>query len=543
VVFEPDPGNVRTLLEAGPTDLGGVPITCELFELKAVWHELALGRALATLVVTPGYERRFPAELKELSEAIRMLVEKTQLNENTHRLRSDTWLQDMFGNLELLVGTLPILALAGRFQGVPAFVVGAGPSLDVSGPALREAARKGIVAVVDVAAGACARHEVEPQVLVSIESISLAAQMRNVPWIDRVARSFSLFASPASLRTGAGPLMPFHEDMKEFRPLADLLGVPGVAVGGSVSTAAFTIAERLGCSPIVLVGQDLAYPAGQAYAAGSPFERSRIKVSKSTGRLEYDWCDEVVAAHGNHQGPLPRATPLYEVEAFGGDGVVATTSSFNTFRIWFEVKAESFGRGEGAVRCINTSERGARIRGFEERRLADVVAELPDRPISAADLFAEAKRARPVIGWDDVRRWTERQARSVRVVGKAARSAERAAEQALGALRKDDPRSVGDSFRRLDRAEARLRKVTSVQPMVESAACAELQVLTAQQQDRGRAPDARADAESALATEMRFSKTIAGAARGLESSLHALAERAGKEARSTDTMEKVRCLY
>lgn len=62
--------------------------------------------------------------------------------------------------------------------------------------------------------------------------------------------------------------------------------------------------------------------------------------------------------------------------AWGGHGTVATTVAFNYFRYVFE----EWAREPHTQPFINATEGGARIAGFVERRLADVLAELPARP-------------------------------------------------------------------------------------------------------------------------------------------------------------------
>ncbi len=42
-----------------------------------------------------------------------------------------------------------------------------------------------------------------------------------------------------------------------------------MACGSTVAHAAFDVARRLGCDPIVLIGQDLSYPEGKLHVTGS----------------------------------------------------------------------------------------------------------------------------------------------------------------------------------------------------------------------------------------------------------------------------------
>ncbi|MBI5537721.1 MAG: DUF115 domain-containing protein [Deltaproteobacteria bacterium] len=539
VVVEPSPGILRRVLTQGPTDLGGVPVVIDLQQLKTCWANLARGRSLATLVTTPGYDAAFPDEHAELAALVPDLVGKVQLNENTYRARSRAWLDHVLENVDQLAGAVPAMALADSFEGVPAFILGAGPSLNHNGALLREAARRGIVMAVDVAGKICAHHNAEPQVLVSIESIDLSAQFKDLPWIDRVVRMFSLLSSPQSVRTGRGPWLAFHESMFEFEALNALLKQPGVPVGGSVSTAAFSIALRMGCSPIVLLGQDLAYPGGQTYAAGCSYAGSRAR-QVGEGRFAFEWSDAARKSHGTSTGPLPDGAAMQLVDAWGGEGKVPTVESFNAFRTWFELNASAVARERPDRRLINASEGGSRIRGFEELRLAELLESMPVRDITSADIAQAARQAARPVRRQDISQWAREQAHLVRGVHVASGRLQRAARAATAVMQDEDPREVRRAFRVLARAEARLANASSQQHMPEAWACSVLQQLTKAQQDRSVSGDVQTNARTALEAECNVTEVVRRAACDLEKRLHALASRHGRKA-MPDT-EKVRCL-
>src|SRR5262249_26078794 len=153
----------------GPCDLGGIAVVCDLVDLKMHWASMVGGRPEAILVRTPGYARAYPEAEPALEAAIRALVRNGQINESTHQRRTRSWLGDIFDTIPLIAGTTPFMVLEGKYRGVPAFVVGAGPSLDKNGPLLQEAARKGIVMAVNTSGRALVRHGVTPQVLACIE--------------------------------------------------------------------------------------------------------------------------------------------------------------------------------------------------------------------------------------------------------------------------------------------------------------------------------------------------------------------------------------
>ncbi len=71
IVYEPDPGILRAVLEAGPVDLGNVGIHCCLSELKAAGADLSKQRPRTLVVYTPGYRELFPASAQDMWDAVR----------------------------------------------------------------------------------------------------------------------------------------------------------------------------------------------------------------------------------------------------------------------------------------------------------------------------------------------------------------------------------------------------------------------------------------------------------------------------------------
>ena len=373
VVYEPDPGILRSYFESGPNDLGDVPIVCSLHDLSQIWPRLQHGKQSVTLVNTPGYPELFPEQAKSLREAVGQLVQRGGINDATHRLRSRVWIQDVLANIDLLREHPTFLALAGQYRGVPAFIVGAGPSLGKNGRLLAEATKKGIVIALNSSARALDSYGVEPQVLACMESIDVSHLFEQVSYVDRVVRAMSLTAHPRSLRVGKGPLLPVFEGIPQLNePLSKLTGCAGIPVSGSVSTLAFSLAERLGCSPIVFVGQDLAYTDGKAYAPGTPYQESRVRITADGQTLEHDWCETLKTTHNQGLNKMQEREPLRECTAWGGRGLAVSTLGFSAVRDWLEAAARVLAEERPETRLVNATEGGARIEGFEELSLAEL---------------------------------------------------------------------------------------------------------------------------------------------------------------------------
>lgn len=525
VVFEPDPGLLRCFFENGPSDLSDVPIVCSLHELTQIWPRLSNGKQSVTVVNTPGYSELFPEQAQSVRTAVGELVQRSGVNNATHRLRARVWIQDVFANLELLRDNPTFLALAGQYQGVPAFIVGAGPSLGKNGHLLADAAKKGIVFALNSSARALDSYGVEPQVLACMESIDVSHLFEGVSYIDRVARAISLTAHPQNLRKGRGPLLPMFEGIpQQDLPLSTLLGFPGLSVSGSVSTLAFSLAQRLGCSPIVFVGQDLAYTGGRAYAPGSAYEESRVRLAADGQSFEHDWCETLKTTHNQGETKMIDREPLLEVTAWGGVEKAMSTIGFSAVRAWLESASITLARARPDTRLINATEGGARIAGFEECRLSDLLATLPERHISAATLRQDAERVQTPL--DDARLagWCDEQAGLAGAVRHAARRLRRLGETTLAALDQNQPSKISNGFRKLEVAELALKQAVRRMPFVDAWTHAEIDRVVDAHGALENPKDDQGSARRAVSLELSLGAVIEQGAMELQQRLQKLGE-------------------
>lgn len=406
VVFEPHVGMLRAVLEHGPWDLPDVHVVTSPAELERLWSRVTGARPHARLLATPGYPQAFEAAYEEVTASIRRVVSDVELVENTRSMRYREWISHIMENVERISEHPLVMGMGDALKGVPAFVVSAGPSLDKNIELLREASQKGIVICVEVSGRAIAKRDLPPaHIVVSLEGHNLSTELEISSASGDTLRAISLSANPASVGAGKGALMPFFEFLPGFRGLTELTGFQGITVGGSVSTAAFSIALQLGCSPIVVMGQDLAFTGGRTHAGGTLFDNTRVDVSKETGMLQFKstMADESVV-DGSYGGGGMAADMLFETVAWGGEGTVATNSTWNSYRLWFEIGADTVQRSGLPIRLVNCTEGGARIHGFEELTLRQLLDTLPDNRVTTARLV-ELAREKGIVSRSAIRKW------------------------------------------------------------------------------------------------------------------------------------------
>lgn len=241
-------------------------------------------------------------------------------------------------------------------RGIPCAIVGGGPSLDDSIDALRRF--RGLILAVNTALPALAHHGIKPHVGLCVESIPAPHTIEHADFPVLLA----LTAAPESWAAAKVPCA-ITDDEPCTMPYALRAGLLPLVHGGSGTTIALSYAMQAGCSEIVLVGQDHAYPVGHAYARHTAFPD--IEVAPADGVLRFT-------------GTSKRMAPadLVSVPAWGGTGTVPSTLVWRVYR-------DHIARAAQRIPIVNTSHMGARIDGTREVILADYVAaqDVPRDPV------------------------------------------------------------------------------------------------------------------------------------------------------------------
>ncbi|MBI4239315.1 MAG: DUF115 domain-containing protein [Deltaproteobacteria bacterium] len=173
-------------------------------------------------------------------------------------------------NLERLETTPLFDQLAGTFAGYPGIVVATGPSLNASLPALRAVADHAVIFACDSAVPVLLEAGIRPHFIACLERVIatrlLVAQLPPLPDTWLVALPV---VAAATLAAYPGPCLFTVPHGGEYRWL--LGDAPKQWYGPSAATMACVGLAQLGCDPILLVGQDLAFDreSGRSHAVGA----------------------------------------------------------------------------------------------------------------------------------------------------------------------------------------------------------------------------------------------------------------------------------
>lgn len=261
--------------------------------------------------------------------------------ESAHRTRLTrqkdgfTWQKHLLQNAPAYIRQSLPADWAGALRGLPAFICGAGPSLDVSLPALAAAADRAVIFSADSALRALARHGVAADFAISIDAAKVPEKC--LPATHPPHRVVLASVSPPAWQTALPAAQTFFLSGPQVTD--DWLATQGVprtaiAVSESCGSTALELAHHLGCDPIYLFGLDLAVdPANQARRHQQHADPALYTQS------HYDPTASLPLVPGNYA----ETVPCFAL----GD--------------WRELDARLAARADSHV--INVTDRGARLRG------------------------------------------------------------------------------------------------------------------------------------------------------------------------------------
>lgn len=287
LVFEPDVALLRAVFEtidctswlAG----GNVLLAVDAEDAASLAATLAGLEAFIAagveIVRHPASEPRVSPHAPAFGETLARTVAAMRTHIITTMVQSDVTIRNALMNLDVYAGRAGahtgIDDLSGVFAGAPAIVVSAGPSLArniefLADPRVRE--RCVIIAVQTVLKPLLARG-IRPHFVTALDYHEISRRFYEGLTADDV-RGVTLVAEPkangAILDAFPGAIRLVSEDFNHTllgSELAPTLGT--IQPGATVAHLAYYFARHLGCDPVMLVGQDLAFTDGQYYAAGA----------------------------------------------------------------------------------------------------------------------------------------------------------------------------------------------------------------------------------------------------------------------------------
>ncbi|NLI78337.1 MAG: motility associated factor glycosyltransferase family protein [Candidatus Riflebacteria bacterium] len=343
------------------------------------------------IVEHPPTLARFPAFFERAKEKMRYLASRSKGNLVTLMHVGYQFHSNAFGNIGA-VATLPgVQRLFGRFQGVPAVILAAGPSLEKNLHHLRQVQDRFLLIATDTVLRPMITRGLRPHIVCAGDPSYLnSLDFVGVEHLEDVWLAIEPMTHPDIQASFEGPkmVMSFGSGLGTLlEPLREPLGK--VICWGSIATTAFDLARQLGCDPIILVGLDLSFQDGLLYIRGSYSDDFFYDTVHPFTSLEHETL-AYIARHGVHR--LQKS-----------DGsTVFTDHNMHMYRRWFEDQIPATPRT-----VINATEGGVLTKGVLVKSLEETIREFLPRGVAVGEVLADAMAAPVQARVPDMRKQME----------------------------------------------------------------------------------------------------------------------------------------
>jgi hypothetical protein len=253
-------------------------------------------RHLPSIFVTEG-----ASALTPILAQIYQSIERHHRARQTRQKDGFLWQKHILANLTAYAGRRIPPVWAGALRGLPAFVCGAGPSLDASAGGIAACDDQAVIFAADSALRALARHGVRADFAISIDAAKVPEKCLPAEYSpERVVLSG---VSPPSWQLAVHDDRQFYISNRQVT--LDWLGAQGlgctqVSATESCGSTGLELARYLGCSPIYLFGLDLALdPAAPASRHNSAADAT---VYAASG---FDPLQKLPSVPGNYGAAVP----------------------------------------------------------------------------------------------------------------------------------------------------------------------------------------------------------------------------------------------
>lgn len=188
-------------------------------------------------------------------------------------------IQNTLINIKEIINHPGIKDLKDKFKGRPGIVVATGPSLDKNIEQLRGLEDKAIICAADASLRVMKQYDIKPHFVTSLERVEATAKLFE-NFTEEETKGVYLAACPVlhpkTYENYPGKRIVTYRDFATFKWIDIEKGTLGI--GPSAGNMAFKVLEYLGCDPIILMGQDLAFGENDhTHAKGSTYGQNDVK--------------------------------------------------------------------------------------------------------------------------------------------------------------------------------------------------------------------------------------------------------------------------
>ncbi len=372
IAIEKDNEIVDLCRNISPAALEGIEIINSGTDPESIFEgiDLSCFKGIAHYIHKPSYQLN-PEFYDKTMSSLKLHISSRISDLLTRFEFEEKWLQNIFRNLKHMENASSVSKLFGKFRGLPGIIVSAGPSLKYSIDDLKKIRNKAVIVAVDTSLKILNKHNISPHFVLTLDAQKYSVKHFTGVNTDNTILIADMVSCPSIMSTFTGRKIisttskyyqNSHGDIvRETTPGIDWIekktGPLGdIQSGGSVATSAFDLLLNMGCDPIILTGQDLAYSGREYHCSGTYHNDDWIPRINRFSNL--DTINQNVI----------RKRKIKYVRRYGDKDTIISDFVFDLYRSWFE---DSAGRISASV--INATGDGSRINNTKEMNLIDAV--------------------------------------------------------------------------------------------------------------------------------------------------------------------------
>lgn len=354
-IFEPIPELLEAFLSAqdlSRTDyknlknlvLGIAGIIPELEEM------LNLNREEIAIVELPAHRALYPNEYKAFAKGLEIISRSKRSSLTTNHAYQKRWIINSMKNFkEVLSSPNILIEKKGAFEGKPALLVAAGPSLNEEIENIRYIKDQGLAYIFSVgsAINTLTHHGISPHAVTTYDpnkGNSMVFDLIVEKDITDIPMIFGSSVGYETLEKYLGPkyhMITSQDTVSTYYLLDKGEEMDVVADAPSIAVITMQLLENLGFGPIILIGQNLGFIGRKRHSEGVDYSKEMTEQEEKNALLVEDVYGEKIK----------------------------TNDSFNNMRAQMEAYIKIMGKG----RVLNTTKGGAKIEGAEFRELKDII--------------------------------------------------------------------------------------------------------------------------------------------------------------------------
>jgi hypothetical protein len=365
-----------------PDSLSGIEIISSPDDIEKIFGAMDLAgfKGVSNFIHKPSCQLN-PKFYEDINSNIKIFISSKISDLLTRFEFEEKWIENIFKNLRHLENSHNVSRLFGKFHGYPGIIVSTGPSLKYNIQELKENRNNAIIVAVDTSLKVLDKHGIEPHFVITLDAqkysykhftgikprntiliadiVSCPAILNNYNGIKIISTTSKYFQdTKGNTVRETTPLIDWIEKYTE--PFGDIQS------GGSVATSAFDLLLNMGCDPIILAGQDLAYTGREIHCSGTYHNDDWVPGITRLKNLE--------SINQN----IIRKRKIKYVKRYGNNSHVISDFIFDLYRSWFEDSSNRV-----SVSVINSTGNGAKINNTEEMSITEAVRKNINRNDSA----------------------------------------------------------------------------------------------------------------------------------------------------------------